>query len=240
MVPETVDDANQVVVLVTSTLSSLLKSLTHLCNNCKMYQVKNASEQDRLIQLLPAYYDQWRKRSVRLCNALVRVTSILLPFMDCQLQVEALEPLLSFVKNFYRLVEQAVKQQALTGPSCPLQSLSQLVDRVSSNLTPSVYIQIHGIQKEGKKGSHARKQAKLIPELIFSIEQYETSLIQINKKTKGNVNLTMYIRRSTARDFRIDTTVLSKKMEVAEDDPDLGSQPKRRKKKQGSEWSVCS
>ena len=146
MVPETVDDANQVVVLVTSTLSSLLKSLTHLCNNCKMYQVKNASEQDRLIQLLPAYYDQWRKRSVRLCNALVRVTSILLPFMDCQLQVEALEPLLSFVKNFYRLVEQAVKQLALTGPSCPLQSLSQLVDRVSSNLTPSVYIQIHGIQ----------------------------------------------------------------------------------------------
>lgn len=217
-----------------------MKSLTHLCNNCKMYQVKNTSEQDRLVQLLPSYYEQWRKRSVRLCSALVRVTSILLPFMDCQLQVEALESLLSFVRSFYRLVDQVVKQLALTGSSCPLQSISQLVDRVSSNLTPSVYVQIHGIQKEGKKGSHARKQAKLVPELIYSIEQYETSLIQINKKTKGNVNLTMYIRRSTARDFRIDTTVLSKKMEVAEDDNVLGSEPKRRKKRQSSESCVCS
>ena len=181
-----------------------------------MYQVKNTSEQDRLVQLLPSYYEQWRKRSVRLCSALVRVTSILLPFMDCQLQVEALESLLSFVRSFYRLVDQVVKQLALTGSSCPLQSISQLVDRVSSNLTPSVYVQIHGIQKEGKKGSHARKQAK------------------------GNVNLTMYIRRSTARDFRIDTTVLSKKMEVAEDDNVLGSEPKRRKKRQSSESCVCS
>ena len=73
-----------------------------------------------------------------------------------------------------------------------------------------------------------KKQAKLIPDLIYSIEQFEATLVQISKKTKGNVNLTMYVRRSTARDFRIDTNVLSRKIEAKEND-EIESDTKRRK-----------
>lgn len=45
------------------------------------------------------------------------------------------------------------------------------------------------------------RESKLIPTLIFGVEQYERYVIQLSKKAK--VNLTQFMRRSTARDFRI-------------------------------------
>ncbi|KAF9422171.1 hypothetical protein BGZ94_008642 [Podila epigama] len=45
------------------------------------------------------------------------------------------------------------------------------------------------------------RESKLIPDLIFVVEQYERYVIQLSKKSK--VHLTQYLRRSTARDFRI-------------------------------------
>ncbi|KAF9130739.1 hypothetical protein BGW39_002740 [Mortierella sp. 14UC] len=45
------------------------------------------------------------------------------------------------------------------------------------------------------------RESKLIPTLIYGVEQYERYVIQLSKKSK--VNLTQFMRRSTARDFRI-------------------------------------
>ncbi|KAF9917506.1 hypothetical protein BX616_000765 [Lobosporangium transversale] len=45
------------------------------------------------------------------------------------------------------------------------------------------------------------RESKLIPTLIYAVEQYERYVIQLSKKAK--VNLTQFMRRSTARDFRI-------------------------------------
>ncbi|KAF8949079.1 hypothetical protein BGZ47_011307 [Haplosporangium gracile] len=45
------------------------------------------------------------------------------------------------------------------------------------------------------------RESKLIPTLIFGVEQYERFVIQLSKKSK--VHLTQFMRRSTARDFRI-------------------------------------
>ncbi|KAF9354159.1 hypothetical protein BGX26_008025 [Mortierella sp. AD094] len=45
------------------------------------------------------------------------------------------------------------------------------------------------------------RESKLIPTLIYGVEQYERYVIQLSKKAK--VNLTQFMRRSTARDFRI-------------------------------------
>ncbi|KAG0242738.1 FANCI solenoid 4-domain-containing protein [Mortierella sp. GBAus27b] len=45
------------------------------------------------------------------------------------------------------------------------------------------------------------RESKLIPSLIYTVEQYERFVIQLSKKAK--VNLTQFMRRSTARDFRI-------------------------------------
>ena len=82
-----------------------------------------------------------------------------------------------------------------------------------------------------------KKQAKLVPELIYTIEQYEATLIQVNKKTKGNVNLTMFIKRSTARDFRIDGEKLSRKMERREQNEE--EKESKRRKDEEPQFCVC-
>ncbi|KAF9096291.1 hypothetical protein BGX29_008636 [Mortierella sp. GBA35] len=45
------------------------------------------------------------------------------------------------------------------------------------------------------------RESKLIPTLIYGVEQYERFVIQLSKKSK--VDLIQFMRRSTARDFRI-------------------------------------
>ncbi|KAJ0047314.1 hypothetical protein NL108_004221, partial [Boleophthalmus pectinirostris] len=50
------------------------------------------------------------------------------------------------------------------------------------------------------------RETKTIPDLIFSIEQYEKYLITLSKKSK--VNLMQYMKQSTSRDFRINAATL--------------------------------
>ncbi|XP_029909717.1 Fanconi anemia group I protein [Myripristis murdjan] len=50
------------------------------------------------------------------------------------------------------------------------------------------------------------RETKAIPNLIFSIEQYEKFLITLSKKSK--VNLMQYMKLSTSRDFRINAASL--------------------------------
>ena len=84
-----------------------------------------------------------------------------------------------------------------------------------------------------------RKQAKLVPDVIFAIEQYEAKLIQVNKKTKGAVNLTMFVRRSTARDFRIDSVKLRNRLTKREEDGEEEEEELVKAKREHVEWLVC-
>ena len=218
-----------VICSIMSSLQSFFKPLQFLFQQCKWYQVKNEVEQDRISHLVPAFFVNWKKKSMLLCTTLTSLAQILQSLLQCEMKVTAGEALLTYLKGYYDIVNHTVKEIANGGELCPLQSLSQLVQSISELLTPLIYNLIHTIQKPGDKESHIKKQAKLIPEVIYAIEQYEAGLVQVNKKTKGNVNLTMYVRRSTARDFRIDMEKLNKKMERRDEPEEENS--KRRKVK---------
>ncbi|KAK4296808.1 hypothetical protein Pmani_030728 [Petrolisthes manimaculis] len=58
-----------------------------------------------------------------------------------------------------------------------------------------------GKKKQSTLTARAIKESKLIPSLIYSIEQYEKHLITLSRKSK--VNLMQAMKLSTARDFRI-------------------------------------
>ncbi|XP_055870537.1 Fanconi anemia group I protein homolog [Biomphalaria glabrata] len=98
----------------------------------------------------------------------------------------------------------------------------KLVPLVSQQLTPQTYNMIIYVQllesdvseeseKKGKKKNtthqkgiiKAMKQGKMVPSLICTIELLEKFLIQLSKKSK--VNLAENFKRSTSRDFRINT-----------------------------------
>ncbi|NWI19188.1 FANCI protein, partial [Crypturellus soui] len=124
--------------------------------------------------------------------------------------------------------------------------LEKLVKLSGSHLTPQCYSFITYVQnihseslnfaeekKKKKKEDEAAaistvmakvlRETKPIPNLIFAIEQYEKFLIHLSKKSK--VNLMQYMKLSTSRDFRINTSLLESalqehSMEDAENEPD--------------------
>uniref|UniRef100_A0A3Q2XTV3 FA complementation group I n=1 Tax=Hippocampus comes TaxID=109280 RepID=A0A3Q2XTV3_HIPCM len=99
----------------------------------------------------------------------------------------------------------------------------KLVKLSGSHLTPQCYFfityvqggepSVGGADKKKKKNevntaatAKLLRQTKAIPDLIFSIEQYEKYVITLSKKSK--VNLMQYMKLSTSRDFRINAASL--------------------------------
>ncbi|CAL1595500.1 unnamed protein product [Knipowitschia caucasica] len=82
------------------------------------------------------------------------------------------------------------------------------------------------------------RETKTIPDLIFSIEQYEKFLITLSKKSK--VNLMQYMKLSTSRDFRINAATLdaalqdqdsSQQTTVSQGDEQEPQEPAEKKKR---------
>uniref|UniRef100_A0A3Q3KNC1 FA complementation group I n=1 Tax=Monopterus albus TaxID=43700 RepID=A0A3Q3KNC1_MONAL len=81
------------------------------------------------------------------------------------------------------------------------------------------------------------RETKAIPNLIFSIEQYEKYLITLSKKSK--VNLMQYMKLSTSRDFRINAATLDAALqeqdnsqETTESQETQTQEPRHKKRKQ--------
>ncbi|XP_012688024.2 Fanconi anemia group I protein [Clupea harengus] len=135
--------------------------------------------------------------------------------------------------------------------------LEKLVKLSGSHLTPQCYNFITYVQSgEGSGGAEKKKkkkeedamvaasakvlrQTKVVPNLIFSIEQYEKFLILLSKKSK--VNLMQYMKLTTSRDFRINAAALDAVLQEQQDPdsqqttatqtPEQSQEPKKKKRK---------
>eukprot|EP00638_Chattonella_subsalsa_P008609 CAMPEP_0117762380 /NCGR_PEP_ID=MMETSP0947-20121206/17903_1 /TAXON_ID=44440 /ORGANISM="Chattonella subsalsa, Strain CCMP2191" /LENGTH=155 /DNA_ID=CAMNT_0005583675 /DNA_START=101 /DNA_END=568 /DNA_ORIENTATION=+ len=71
------------------------------------------------------------------------------------------------------------------------------------------------------------KQGRLVPEMIYQIEQRDLTLLKVGKLCKG-VDVSRWVRRFTARDFKIDTEKVSTLQEQEKE------RQKRKRKKEGA------
>uniref|UniRef100_A0A673WDK9 FA complementation group I n=1 Tax=Salmo trutta TaxID=8032 RepID=A0A673WDK9_SALTR len=129
--------------------------------------------------------------------------------------------------------------------------VEKLVKLSGSHLTPQCYSFITYVQsgelagggaddkkkkkKEGEATATAKllRETKAIPNLIYSIEQYEKYLITLSKKSK--VNLMQYMKLSTSRDFRINAATLEAALQEhdnSQQEPEQSQEPKKKRKKQ--------
>ncbi|XP_048585448.1 Fanconi anemia group I protein isoform X2 [Nematostella vectensis] len=92
------------------------------------------------------------------------------------------------------------------------QQVYALITYIQSAQALSLQEHVGKAKKKAPKGqavpgkAKVMKEMKFIPNLIYAIEQYEKFLIQLSKKSK--INLMEHIKRSTARDFRINGATL--------------------------------
>ncbi|KAJ4938276.1 hypothetical protein JOQ06_002901 [Pogonophryne albipinna] len=115
--------------------------------------------------------------------------------------------------------------------------LEKLVKLSGSHLTPQCYSFITYAQS-GEMSAKLLRETKAIPNVIFSIEQYEKFLITLSKKSK--VNLMQYMKLSTSRDFRINAASLDAALQEQDGSQEANEsqeaeekeEPKKKKRKQ--------
>uniref|UniRef100_A0AAX7V7V1 FA complementation group I n=1 Tax=Astatotilapia calliptera TaxID=8154 RepID=A0AAX7V7V1_ASTCA len=115
----------------------------------------------------------------------------------------------------------------------------KLVKLSGSHLTPQcysfiTYAQVLAWFSLSSSVAKLLRETKAIPNLIFSIEQYEKYLITLSKKSK--VNLMQYMKLSTSRDFRINAATLDAALQEQDDSQVVSAsstqEPKQKKRKQ--------
>ncbi|GLD60229.1 Fanconi anemia group I protein [Lates japonicus] len=166
--------------------------------------------------------------------------------------------LLRELRRTYTILTTLVKyyiQVCATQHSMLPARFEKLVKLSGSHLTPQCYSFITyaqsaefsgGDDKKKKKRNEVNaaasakllRETKAIPDLIFSIEQYEKYLITLSKKSK--VNLMQYMKLSTSRDFRINAATLDAALQEQDDslettetqEAEETQEPKQKKQKQ--------
>ncbi|KAI7907431.1 FANCI solenoid 4-domain-containing protein [Cokeromyces recurvatus] len=71
-----------------------------------------------------------------------------------------------------------------------------------------------------KRKAKIQRESKMIPNLIFAVEQFERHLIQLSRKSR--VDFMQYMKRSTSRDFRIQ---LDRIQQESSDEEDVKKRP---------------
>ncbi|XP_042266424.1 Fanconi anemia group I protein isoform X2 [Thunnus maccoyii] len=149
--------------------------------------------------------------------------------------------LLRELSRTYTILTTLVKYyiQVCSSQHCALPArVEKLVKLSGSHLTPQCYSFITfaqngefggGDDKKRKKRGEVNtaasakllRETKAIPNLIFSIEQYEKYLITLSKKSK--VNLMQYMKLSTSRDFRINAATLDAALQEQDDSQEVST-----------------
>ncbi|KAJ1982906.1 hypothetical protein H4R35_000032 [Dimargaris xerosporica] len=136
--------------------------------------------------------------------------------------------LLQVLQKTFKVLSQLVRVQTLSGGTIR-KPFTELIQLVGQGLTRQLDVFIPQFQakdseeltfaaqrkkrqKKGKASSATgslpakyrtklEKESRFIPQLVYHREQFEQYIIQLTKKSK--VNMTQYLRRSTAHDFQI-------------------------------------
>eukprot|EP00795_Rhopilema_esculentum_P011958 gene11958-2534_t len=172
-----------------------------------------------------------------------------------KLEMSICRMLIGLVTAFHELVQSAFPEgtcaDTVTKVKLTATHLTQQAYAMITYMQATQNVEDENVIGKGKKNkmnanrqksmqkNRAIKESKLIPNLIYSIEQYEIFLIQLSKKSKVT-NLMEHFKLSTSRDFRINTATLEAALqeEIADDEEEISTimeeenhepQPKRAK-----------
>eukprot|EP00743_Colponemidia_sp_Colp-15_P000259 GILK01000302.1.p1 GENE.GILK01000302.1~~GILK01000302.1.p1 ORF type:complete len:562 (-),score=141.94 GILK01000302.1:1671-3356(-) len=110
--------------------------------------------------------------------------------------------LIKLLIQVYKTIGSLTKRLIPLKQSIPPRNFSKLVEYCAKSLTTNVY-NLRSFKQGWSKDtkSTASKESKLVPLLIFNIENYERFLIKLSKATK--VDFMRSVARSSAHDFKI-------------------------------------
>ena len=88
------------------------------------------------------------------------------------------------------------------------------------------------MEADVKTAARAKKEARLIPDLVFAVDKFEAQVVTVGAKCK--VDLLQHMKRATARDFRIQVTEVQTKLKMLEAQRREEERKRRDKEKEGA------
>ncbi|PKC11484.1 hypothetical protein RhiirA5_354118 [Rhizophagus irregularis] len=158
-----------------------------------------------------------------ICSRLTTIINTMIYMEQTSLQDSSSEQLIKCLQKTYKVMIALIKYKIAEGGEI-LKHFIDLIELTGLKLTENLYSlllafgskpEINRIQLGKKRKPKTKpttqkariaRESKIIPDLIFLLEQYERYLIQLTKKSK--VDLTQYIKRATNRDFKIKTDLM--------------------------------
>ncbi|KAH9193542.1 hypothetical protein AeNC1_004488 [Aphanomyces euteiches] len=139
---------------------------------------------------------------------LTSISQCCAPLMLCSFPSQAIAArVVRTMLRLYKLCTSVIQRRLRAKDTTVREPVRRFLDATSRHLTPMVLQFIACNHEENKRLAQTKKSkknpdAKLIPDLIFQIEQYDVMIIKLSKLCK-TVNFSRWCERRQARDFKI-------------------------------------
>jgi hypothetical protein len=142
-----------------------------------------------------------------LCMRVAHLGGALLPFVALEARGDSTPPVLAALTVFYSAACEMVRTYSRAA-ELP-EELATMAEVVCAQLTQTLYILVLKQENAGGAGAAKRhkQSAKALPQLIRAVESLETALLAVSPSAHARTMLGTF-RRSTSRDFRVDTAQL--------------------------------
>ncbi|XP_054711063.1 Fanconi anemia group I protein-like [Uloborus diversus] len=217
-------------------IPSLLSQLEQILDDAEWvlnFLKANSQLTDEIMKMLKSKAFDKHKTEQGICVCFSGVILVLHELVQTSIPPDSLaNSILKIVAKFYRLLTSLTRYYLLFPKNKNVSlhpAFEKLVKLSGHKLTSYVYCFITYLQmvwgeessKKKKSKNHmvankAMQENKTLPALVFAIETYEKNLILLSKKC--NKDLTNHMKLSTARDFRINPTVVSSLLEQQENE----------------------
>jgi hypothetical protein len=173
----------------------------------------------------------------KLYNRTQALIRILLELVKSQVQGQNAEGVVKLLIHLYQILH-LFTRDLITNHSLPTTTYRSLLLDCAQQLNPAVYLLVLWIQENDNSITKLAKDSKLLPNLIFWIEKFETTdVIKLAKQSK--IPLYDSFRRSAVRDFRIVASQLRKKLAEKSEEPSESSVsnegPRNKRKQENTE-----
>ncbi|KAG2213869.1 hypothetical protein INT47_001138 [Mucor saturninus] len=177
--------------------------------------------------------DKIRKFEKEYCKRLISLMIILSELVKAVLTDVHAESLFKTLVKAYRTLHTFVKYK-IVYPQDISPDFINVISKAGTEITERMYkfLTVYGqsqqqenvsVKKKGKKKevnlkqrAKIQRESRMIPNLIFAVEQFERHLIQLSRKSR--VDFMQYMKRSTSRDFKIQMSLINQESSEEEEE----------------------
>ncbi|CAM9603113.1 unnamed protein product, partial [Discosporangium mesarthrocarpum] len=155
--------------------------------------------------------DPLERREGLLCDRILRVMQAALPLVRCRLEGRAVERVVAWASRAFRAITKVLQIRLAAKMAWVGGGLRRVLDfkrpftRDLQDLLPV----LAGETGRGATRKKITRQSRLVPGLVFQVEQCDVQLLKLGKLCRGSLDLSRWVTHRLDRDFKIHASVIA-------------------------------